>query len=50
MKIVEEAPAVAGPLELKVSVGLRAICGDALENLGRLISAGQQVEEHVIVQ
>src|SRR5436853_7342177 len=47
--LVVEAPPVARPLELVVGVRLRAIVRDALQNLGRLISAGEHIVKGIVI-
>src|SRR5947199_10152025 len=47
VQFVEKTPAVAGSLTLVVGVGLAAVGSDALQNLGRLVGAGQRVIKDV---
>src|SRR3954467_9276468 len=45
--IVEEAPPVSRSLQLVMCVRLFAVSGNALQDLGRLVGAGEGVTKHV---
>ena len=49
VEFIEEPPAVPGSLALVMRISAVAVGGDALQDLGRLVGAGQHVVQHVVV-